>query len=171
MLRQVIVCLLMAPLVLPAETPDAALNAFLRNYLGQLQPDEVPTFQRAFVDLNGDGKNEAIVYFTDRWSCGSGGCNMLILTPNRNSYRLVTRTTITQLPVRLLTTTTNGWRDLSVGVRGGGISPGYEARLRFNGRKYPSNPSVPPAIALTGNASGKVLISDSSDSLSLSSRP
>jgi len=37
---------------------------------------------------------------------------------------------------------TNGWRDLSVLVAGGGIIPGYQAVLQFDGRAYPSNPAM-----------------------------
>jgi hypothetical protein len=66
---------------------------------------------------------------------------------------------IVQLPIRLLPTSTRGWRDIGVTVAGGGINPGYMARLRFDGRRYPSNPSVPPAIPMR-RTTGKVLIGD-----------
>ncbi len=82
---------------------------------------------------------------------------MLILSPRRNSYRLVTKVTITRTPIRLLNTTRHGWRDIGVFVQGGGIQPGYEAALSFDGKTYPRNPSVPPARPLT-NATGDLLI-------------
>lgn len=71
---------------------------------------------------------------------------MLSLTPS--GYRRVTNISITQAPIRVLPTVTHGWHDLGVLVVGGGIIPGYEARLRFDGHSYPSNPSIPPAIRL-----------------------
>jgi hypothetical protein len=43
-------------------------------------------------------------------------------------------------------------------VQGGGIQPGYEAKLSFNGKTYPKNPSVPPAQRLTQQAVGKVVV-------------
>jgi hypothetical protein len=58
----------------------------------------------------------------------------------------------------VLETTTNGWRDISVRVAGGGIVPGYEAILPFNGKTYPGNPSVAPARRARGTSPGKVLI-------------
>ena len=94
----------------------------------------------AFVDLNGDRHEEVIVRLVGRTSCGSGGCTMLVLTPEDGSYRLVNRTTITNPPIRALNTATNGWRDLSVIVTGGGVNRGFEARLRFDGEAYPRSP-------------------------------
>ena len=116
------------------------------------------TYKRAEADLDGDGQKEIFVYFTDADSCGSGGCMLLILSPIGGHYRVLLRSTITRLPIMLLATSTRGWRDVGVTVQGGGINPSYEARLRFNGLRYPSNPSMSPAIPMRHRA-GKVLIS------------
>lgn len=116
-------------------------------------------YRRADADLNGDGRKEVFAYITDPDYCGSGGCTLLILSPREHGYRVVMRSTVTQLPIRLLATSTHGWRDIGVGVSGGGIVRSYEARLRFNGHRYPDNPTVAPAIPLR-RASGKVLIAD-----------
>ena len=117
----------------------------------------VSNYKRADADLNGDGRLEALLYVTDQGACGSGGCRLVILSPKGNSYRVVLRSTVTQLPIRLLPTSTHGWRDVGVTVAGGGISRPYMARLRFNGDRYPSNPTVPPADPLK-RPSGQVLI-------------
>lgn len=116
------------------------------------------TYRRADADLNGDGRKEIFVYFTDADSCGTGGCTLLILSPSGDHYRMLLRSTITRLPIMLLATSTRGWRDVGVTVQGGGTIQAYEARLRFNGHRYPSNPSVPPAIPMSHKA-GKALIS------------
>jgi hypothetical protein len=83
---------------------------------------------------------------------------MLVLEPKRTSFRVVTETTITRLPIRVLATKLNGWHDISVRVQGGGIQPGYEARLSFDGKTYPSNPSVPPAQRVVGKIAGEVVV-------------
>jgi hypothetical protein len=83
---------------------------------------------------------------------------MLILTTETGYYKVITKTTITRLPVRLLNTRTRGWSDIAVTVQGGGIMQAYEARLRFNGKKYPSNPTVPPAQRLSPHTPGTTLI-------------
>ena len=111
----------------PAKTPP--LRNFLIQYLGAPDSEEDRTSTRylsATADLNGDGKPETIVYILGNTWCGSGGCTMLILTMQNAHYKVITRTTVTQLPIRLLPTRTNGWQDLAVLVAGGGIRPGYE---------------------------------------------
>lgn len=115
------------------------------------------SYQRADVDLNSDGRSEIFVYVTDQNYCGSGGCTLVVLSPQGSSYRVVLRSTVTRLPISLLPASAHGWRDIGVTVAGGGITTAYMARLRFNGSRYPSNPTVPPAVPLP-RSSGKVLI-------------
>lgn len=117
----------------------------------------VTTYKRADADLNGDSRSEAFIYVTDPSYCGTGGCTLVVLSPQGRGYRLVLRSTVTQLPIRLLPTSTRGWRDVGVTVAGGGITRPYVARLRFNGSRYPSNPTVSPAVPLK-RRSGRVLI-------------
>ena len=130
----------------PAET-------FIRQNL------QTSSYRRADADLNGDGRREVFIYDTDPRLCGSGGCTLVVLSPHGQSYRTVMRTTVTQLPIKLLPTSTRGWRDIGVTVSGGGITKAYLARMRFNGQRYPSNPTVPPATPLN-RPSGKTLISN-----------
>jgi len=157
------VCLLLVAQA-TAQGPSAreqSLTKFLQSYGGNplSAAGKTTRYSVAFVDLNDDGTPEALVYLSGPEWCGSGGCSLLILRPDGPFWKVITRTTVTQLPIRVLSTKTNGWHDVTVWVRGGGIQPGYEARLRFNGRKYPGNPSAPPAKKLPSDAEGKVVIS------------
>jgi hypothetical protein len=137
------------------------VRRFLRQYLG---PDSYPSRSKPtryfarFVDLNGGGSNQVIVYLMNGGWCGSGGCTALILAPEKSSYRAVTRLTITWPPIRVLETKSHGWRDIGVWVEGGGIRPGYEAVLRFDGKHYPENPSVAPAKRLDKEVAGTVVV-------------
>jgi hypothetical protein len=70
--------------------------------------------------------------------------------------------TLANLPIRRLATSSRGWSDIGVYVSGGGIIQGYEAVLRFDGRRYPGNPTVAPAFRGRKGAPGLVLISDGS---------
>jgi len=139
-----------------------SLKVFLQKYLGEPDPgferEAATRFVSAFVHLKDDGTKEAIVYVSGRGWCGTGGCVMLILAPEGESYRVVTRTTVTGLPIRVLTTKSNGWHDISVVVAGGGIQPAYEAELCFDGTTYPSNPTVIPARRLRGKVHVKTVI-------------
>jgi len=149
----------------PPSTVENSLKTFLRGYLAAppRSEDKTTRYSAAFVDLNGDGTPEAIIHVTGRQWCGSGGCHMLILARKGSSYRVVTETTITRPPVRVLRSTSHGWRNIAVWVEGGGIQPGYEAELQFDGTTYPSNPTAPPARPLAGNVAGDVVLSGSED--------
>jgi hypothetical protein len=79
-----------------AQSSDAEdfLKTFLQNERKLLlDVDKTTKYLAAFVDLNGDGVNEAIVYVIGRSWCGTGGCNMLILARDGNSWKEVTRDT------------------------------------------------------------------------------
>ena len=144
----------------PNPNQEESLRGFLRDHLGdpRFGNDATTRYVSAFVDLKDDGTQEVIVYVTGRSWCGSGGCYMLILAPQGSAYKVVTKTTVTRPPIRVLTTKSNGWHDIAVRVVGGGIIDGYDAKLSFDGRKYPSNPSVPPALRVAEQAAGKVVI-------------
>jgi hypothetical protein len=135
-----------------AAAPDA-VDLFVRNTL------HASNYRRVDADLNGDGRPEALIHVRDRESCGSGGCNLYVLSPEGQGYRLVLRATLVRLPIMLLPTSTEGWRDIGVTVGGGGIRQPYVARLRYEGGHYPGNPTVPPARRL-GRVSGEILIGD-----------
>jgi len=137
---------------------DATTKSSLRTFLQRFDGDLHGRFIDAFVDLNGDGKSEAVVYLMSNDWCGSGGCTTLVLVRHGQSWKLMTKVTITNPPIRLFTTKSNGWRSIGVWVQGGGIQPGYEAELRFDGKRYPANPSIPPARRLPGNPDGQMLI-------------
>ena len=116
-------------------------------------------YSSAYVDLNRDGIEELVVYVDESGSCGSGGCTTYILGTSRGNPRVISRITTTWPPIRVLTTSTNGWSDLAVRVQGGGIHPGYEAKLSYQDGSYPSNPATRPAERLAANTPGRVVIS------------
>jgi hypothetical protein len=154
-------CLCMASSAIAQSSPDP-LTQFLRNYLGKPYPpseQQWPTrYSSALVDLKDDGTKEVIVYITGGGWCGTGGCVTLILAPEGTTYRVVTKATVTRLPIRVLPTKSNGWHDVSVVARTSGTEPLYEAILPFDGKTYPNNPTVPPAHRLDGEDRGRIVI-------------
>ncbi len=141
---------------------SGSLKRFLQGYVKMRAGRVVDytTYLEAWINLNGDGNEEAIVYLTGGGWCGSGGCSTLILQPEGSSYRIITELPYVNLPIRVLNTSSNGWRNLTVWVRSGGVGTRYETELRFNGKTYPTDPLVPPAKPLRKKAEGNVLISD-----------
>lgn len=140
---------------------EARLHSFLQTHFRDYRrasPDA--RYVAGFADLDGDGRPEAIVQVFASSACGSGGCNLHVFSFGREGWGMVSTMTVANAPIRVLDTRSRGWRDLAVRVAGGGIRGGYEAQLRFNGRAYPGNPTVPPARPLTRRVPGQVLVAD-----------
>ncbi|MGH6963522.1 MAG: hypothetical protein ACREE0_03470 [Phenylobacterium sp.] len=143
---------------------EAAVHAFLRERLHGPDANGAKVAS-GFADLNGDGRVDALAYVSGPALCGRGGCSLYVLENTGRGYRLVTRTTITRPPIRVLTHRSHGWRDLGVLVAGGGIIPGYEAVLRFDGKRYPGNPTMQPKPEV--RSAGKTVIADAAPSTPL----
>jgi len=167
-----LVCLLLASVSCVAQQPrlspndfDNALKRFLQKELANpiLGRDETTWFSAAVIKPDGNAKEEIVVYVHGRTWCGSGGCTMWILEPDGTSFKVIGKVTIVRLPIRVLQSKSHGHRDIGVWVQGGGIQPGYEALLRFDGKSYPDNPSVAPAKHLTETVAGEVLIGESDE--------
>jgi hypothetical protein len=148
---------------------DAALKVFLKQYLKDqdVEDDGTARYIPAFVDLNDDGTDEVIVHVIGQSLCGTGGCLTLVLVPVQSSFRIVSRIGITRPPIRVLNKQTNGWHDLAVWVQGGGIQPGYEVDLPFDGESYATNPTVAPAHRVGPKATGRVVVSDEAKGIPL----
>lgn len=130
---------------------------------GQTKPPEEPGLlayleQRAQPALNTtrytaantpDGRM-TLVYLTGPHWCGSGGCRLLVLDRTGAAYVSVGEISVARAPIRLLERQTHGRRDIAVQVAGGGVRDGYEAAVAFDGRRYASNPTVPPAVRSEG---------------------
>jgi hypothetical protein len=144
----------------PTVKSQSSLNEFLRQYLADSRfgEDKTTRYSAASANLGGDGREAVVAYISGQRWCGSGGCTLLVLEPRASSYQVVGKITIARLPITVLPSTTNGWHDIGVWVQGGGVQPGYEAALSFDGRRYTSNPSVPPARRLAEKTIGEVLI-------------
>lgn len=81
---------------------------------------------------------EALVYLAGPLWCGSGGCRLLVLAPEPDvGYIVVGHVATVRLPIRVLKNRTHGRNDLVVFVEGGGVIPGYNARLAYDGKSYP----------------------------------
>jgi putative lipoprotein len=119
---------------------DAEFRRSFVNYLFDKNPQDTDlqnlVYGYAFVDLNDDGRDEALVWFQDSEWCGTGGCPLTVFVERRSRWKPLSTTLVTRPPVKLLPTRTNGWHDIGVRQAGGGIGKPYEGRLRFNGRRY-----------------------------------
>lgn len=92
-------------------------------------------FQLFEYDLNDDGIKEIFVALNGPYFCGSGGCSFLLLDA---TGKLITSFTVTEAPFVVLPEKKNGYHNLMV------YSDKAWRVLSFDGKKYPSNPSVAP---------------------------
>lgn len=130
----------------------------IRRFLLQSYPDAGPVrYALATTDLDGDGADEAIVHLVGPYFCGSGGCNTLVLAPAGPMWRTVAEISVSRTPITVMDTSSEGWKDLTVAVGGGG-GPSGTALLKFDGEAYPGNPTVAPAEMV--DAGGTVLIEE-----------
>ena len=124
------------------------IAALVRNRLKLIAADDlklgiVDSLSRKFIffeyDLNGDNRNEIFVGLTGPYFCGSGGCTQLILD---SKGEVITMFTVSDYPVVISGDLTNDWKDLYI------LSGGNYHIARFDGKSYPSNPSVLPELSM-----------------------
>lgn len=98
----------------------------------------------AFVDLNDDGRDEAIVVEVSDNNCGTGGCGMEVEVQQGGRWRTLSYTVRTRPPIKLLPTKHHGWHDVGIFDAGGGMPKSFESPVVFNGRKYGFSPTDRP---------------------------
>jgi len=144
--------------------PNPALEAaILRNVSGYTRsvvgdtPERWGRYVHAATDLDGDGREEMLVYLMGSLFCGTGGCTLQVYRPAPGGYALVNDFPVSRLPVVAADRQTNGWRDLWRLESGGG-APATYVRHVFNGERYeereriPAEQGMPKGLAvLTGN--------------------
>ncbi|MEB3263963.1 MAG: hypothetical protein VKJ66_06295 [Synechococcus sp.] len=99
------------------------------------------------VDLDPAAGEEVVATVLGPMVCGTGGCPLLIFRRQGKGLELVSRMSLFKEPLIVTDQRSRGWRDLVSRVRID-AGHGYYSRLAFDGRGYPSNPSVPPAEPL-----------------------
>jgi hypothetical protein len=128
---------------------NAAINAAVRTWA---KAGSVPSFTYALVDLNDDGILDAVVLMNDPRYCGSGGCTLVLLAGTSTGFKVVSPSTITREPISMLSAKRCKWHTLAVHVVGGGGLPAVTL-LRYDGHRYPGNPTLQP-IASPGDLVG-----------------
>lgn len=137
----------------PASGAPPALLAAIHREIKDGVVDQSRGFKHALVDLNGDGRADAIVLLQGTYWCGSGGCTMLVFRGTPGGFASVSRSTITYEPIRVLSAKANGWKTLVVYSKGKGA-----VVMRFNGTRYPLNPSLQPKATRAEVASAQVIL-------------
>ena len=148
--------LFLAALVAVPSPPDSADSArysevwkALRSYTQAFDASlDSTAVQIAWIDVSGDGSDDAIVYLTDDDWCGSGGCTVLVFeamddidAEEMGAYRPAAEISLMHGPVRVAPARKGAWRDLIVEDENG-----VARQLSFNGETYPYSPGEGRAV-------------------------
>lgn len=144
-----IVALLLASGLAHATPPVLSLTqAALQKVDPDIKPDH---YDIARTDLNADGKEDVLALMNGKSGyVGSGGATMFVLKGTADGFESLGSIKVVNEPIHARKSVHNGFRDLLVGVRGGGAEPGFSA-LQFDGKTYPASP---------GEATSKIEASD-----------
>jgi hypothetical protein len=137
---------------------EDSLHLFLQTRFAGARAEYPETgYSSAFADLNGDGREEALVYMGSALFCGSTGCDLFVFTPAGESWREIGEISLGRPPVRRLNSRRRGWHDLTMLVTGDLVGP-HEERVSFDGQAYRYNPFVRPARDRRPPAPGEVVM-------------
>jgi hypothetical protein len=125
-------------------------QSYLKNDL-QFLTENDRKFQFYKIDLNNDGKEEYFIRFMSSYFCGTGGCTFLLL--DRYS-ELITKFTVMDTPIYVSKDVVNSWSKLIV------QSGGKFKELVFDGKSYPSNPSIAVESKSTPGSDFEVIFDD-----------
>lgn len=130
------------------EPSDQQLAAAVVKFLEQSDAPISSIFTHRRVDLNGDGRRDALVIFKNPYGywCGLYGCTMLVMKAGHDDFELVSAVQPVREPLYISKHKTNGWNDIIIHVSGR-WAEAKDVALQFDGKHYPNNPdSLPPHL-------------------------
>jgi hypothetical protein len=135
-----------------AQTPPT-LTAAIQQVARRRGEQHLPAFEHALIDLDGDGRLDAIVLLSGSMWCGSKGCQLLVLRGTSDGYVVVSAATVAREAIRVSSETCKGWKTLIVNSRGVG-----DVLMRFDGTRYPSDPALQPKATHDQLAAAKTIV-------------
>jgi hypothetical protein len=141
---------------LSAPTDMASLRRYLHAYVHQSNVD-IRTVRFAVAPLSNTGL--LAVYMQDQQFCGTSGCGILLLKPKGRSFRQVDDIGGCWPPFKILPQSHHGMPDIGIWIQGGGVLPGYQTSVRFNGKHYAYRQGFPPTHRIKRDV-GRILIRD-----------
>jgi hypothetical protein len=126
---------------------DAQLDESVRKTLANMQAPVYSGYEFRRIDLNKDGRREALVLFKTPYGywCGTHGCTMLVMEAHNDHFTLHSSIQPVRAPVYSTDTETNGWRDIIIRVSGR-WDEAKDVAAKYDGTKYPLDPAdIEPA--------------------------
>ncbi len=110
-----------------------------------------------YVDLNDDGRREALAVLIGPYTSGSGGNMAVLLTEQKEGWQLQQLMTLIHTPVLVGESKTNGYRDLYV-VRAGGGTEVEVVQLSYGKDGSYTMVSKAPVVKLSQQMMGTLLM-------------
>lgn len=140
---------------LRAATVDQAMAQFLAHDRGSKDVRHV--VER--IDLNGDGRDDALVLLQSRRHCSARGCTLLVFERVGDAFELHSRLLLGRTPLIAAESHTGGWRDLVAPMTS--ATAGMRLMMvKHTARGYPDDPAQLAAVPPTREVRGRVLFSD-----------
>lgn len=134
----------------PQNSIDLEVQAAVRDYFKIHRTDPKNTqFNSVRFDLNGDGKDEAIVMLD--W-CAKAKCEMLIFENKENALRFSSRVSRVKAPITVSQSQYFSWQSLSTKQ-----DDKTALRLDFDGLSYPRNTRDAKSVSKAGDSTGVIL--------------
>lgn len=135
----------------PSATIDLDVQKALRNYFSIHRTDPKETkFSSVRFDLNGDGKDEAIVLLD--W-CSQSGCEMLVFEDSDKGLHFSSRIARVQAPIIVARSQHFLWQSLLVSKQDQWL------KLVYDGLSYPLNTLQAKSVDKQSNSTGVILFS------------
>lgn len=120
--------------VLSESTKNKSLNQAIIQYMGMTAEEATGTkINYNYVDLDGDGKKEAIAVLRGMYTSGTGGDTMIILSDD-NGWKADQRLTLARSPIIVTDKIINGKKALITKRTGGGAKTAWVLLAYENGQ-------------------------------------
>ena len=146
---------------LPVDPSDLVMRQSIQSTLGELQAPAFSTYEHRRIDLDNDGRRDALVLFKTPYGfwCGKHGCAMLVMKASDTDFKLVNVIQPIRPPLYIGENETYGWKTLVARVSGR-WDEAKDVEIAYNGMQYPSNPANLEPAAGTETHSSRRLFAD-----------
>lgn len=129
------------------DPPDSALKAPMKRFIKSQNAPPHSEWDMIRIDLNDDGRRDAIVLFKLPHSfwCGWDGCGMLVLQATENSFVPLSTINNVRGPIYISDQRTNQWRDIIIRISGTKLRD-KNIVMKFDGNSYPQSPLLAPDL-------------------------
>lgn len=126
---------------------DIKLFEAISKYVSKQNAPPNSVYDHVRVDLNGDGRRDALVLFKlpHTYWCGWDGCGMVVFKAHDDRFTPLSAISGIRGPVFVNNTGQHGWRDIIIRISGTKMRDKNIA-LQFNGNNYPSSPMLAPTL-------------------------